>query len=225
VGQASSLPPNLRQAGSLPHLLRPGRLFLGGGLALAELDGFADAVAEVIQLGTASDAATLYFQLGNLRRMEWEFALDAFAGDDSPDSEHLAEAAAASGDHRAAEDLDSLVLAFQDAGVDIDRVADIELRRLGGELLLLDQLSAVLLFDELDDVVVHGMKFLPNLNVRFRGRLAVERPIASGGRCPRLAGMWFGVALWRVEQVGPPLARAEVTLLPPPAGDLFVVAV
>src|SRR5205814_8027896 len=49
-----------------------GGFFLGGGFALAETDGFADAVAEVVQLGPAGHAAALDINLGDLRRVQRE---------------------------------------------------------------------------------------------------------------------------------------------------------
>src|SRR5262249_39147417 len=49
---------------------------------------------------------------------------------DAADSEHLAHALAAAGNDHAVEDLDAFLLPFQDALVDIDGVADLELRNL-----------------------------------------------------------------------------------------------
>ena len=98
------------------------------GLALAQARRLADAVAQVVQLGPADRAGALHLDLGDLRRVQREDALDAFALDDAADGEHLAHALAAAGDHHAAEDLDALLLAFQDALVDVHLVADLELR-------------------------------------------------------------------------------------------------
>ena len=94
--------------------------------ALLQADGLADAVAEVVELRPAGDARPLHHDLGDPRRVEGELPLHPLALHDAADGEHLAGAGAAAGDHDAAEDLDPLLLAFEDAAVDVDRVADLE---------------------------------------------------------------------------------------------------
>ena len=64
--------------------------------------------------------ATLGECSGNLR-------FHPFALHDAANGEHLAAARAAAGDHHAVENLDALFLAFENPGVDVDRVADLEL--------------------------------------------------------------------------------------------------
>ena len=56
-------------------------------------------------------------------------------------------ARAAAGDHHAVENLDPLLLAFQNPRVHVDRVADLELGNLG--------LQAAL-FDQFQDLLAHG---------------------------------------------------------------------
>src|SRR3954451_2039079 len=81
------------------------RLFLRGALPLAEADGLADAIAQIVQLRTSCNAAALDVNFGNLRRMQRELSLDALAGNDAADREHLAAAATRTTNDRAAENL------------------------------------------------------------------------------------------------------------------------
>src|SRR5438552_6878378 len=65
------------------------------GLALAQLGRLADAVAQVEQLRPPHLAGPLHLDLGDLRRVDREDALDALALHDAADGEHLADALAA----------------------------------------------------------------------------------------------------------------------------------
>src|SRR5262245_44870533 len=69
--------------------------------------------------------------------MDREDSFDSLALDDAADGKHLIDARAATRDHAAGKHLDALLLAFKDALVDIDLVANLELRdfRLLGGLL------------------------------------------------------------------------------------------
>src|SRR5688572_25679277 len=60
------------------------------GPAFAQPGGLADAVAQVVQLGPADPAGALDLDLGNLRRVEGEDALDPLALDNAADRKHLA---------------------------------------------------------------------------------------------------------------------------------------
>src|SRR4051794_1504343 len=97
------------------------RLLFGAGhglsaAALTELDGLAHAVTEEVQLGAADDAGPLHFHLGDARRMQRELALHAFTLHNPPDRERLPCPAAGAGNHHAVEDLNALLVAFQDPG-------------------------------------------------------------------------------------------------------------
>src|SRR5437773_10519461 len=124
-----------------PMLLRTSGLFLPRAFALAKADGFADSITQVVELGAASDAAPFDFDLGDSRGVKRKLSLDPLAGDDPPDRKHLAAAAARAADDRAAEDLDTLVLAFEDPGVNVDRVADGKLRQFALQAGLFDELE------------------------------------------------------------------------------------
>src|SRR5262249_29218046 len=102
------------------------------GLALAQPGRLADALAEVVQLRPPNLAGALHLDLGDLRRVQREDALDALALDDAADGEHLAHALVAHADDDALEDLHALLLALEDALVDLHLVADGEL----GDFLL-----------------------------------------------------------------------------------------
>src|SRR5438874_1442765 len=114
-------------------MLCAGRLFFRHSLALPKADGLADTLAQVVKLGPASHTAALHLDLGNLWRMKRKLPLHPFAGHDPPHGEHFPAAAAGSGNHRAAEDLNSLVLTLEDARMHIDSVADCKLGRFGFE--------------------------------------------------------------------------------------------
>src|SRR6478752_742298 len=113
---------------SIPNsaLLGLGGFFLHSGLLLAEANGFADPIAEIVELGPAGHAAALDFDLGDFGRVQRKLALDAFAGNNATHREHLAAAAAGTGDHRTAEDLNALIFAFKNSRMHIDRIADCE---------------------------------------------------------------------------------------------------
>src|SRR5262245_24858756 len=149
-------PPSSRRllfAFLLPSLLlRPSRAaghqkLAALALPLAKPGRLADAVAEVIKLGPADLAGPLHLDLGDLRRVDGEDALDALALHDTPDREHLAKALALPRDDHAVEHLDALLAAFQDALVDVHRVADRELRKV---------LLRVGLFHQAHQSVLHG---------------------------------------------------------------------
>src|SRR5438105_1771379 len=84
---------------------------VGAGLevALADPGRFTHALAQVIQLRAPHGAGAFHLDLGNLRGIDREDALDTFALDDAADGEHLAGSFAPPADHRATEDLDALL--------------------------------------------------------------------------------------------------------------------
>jgi hypothetical protein len=75
--------------------------------------------------------------------VERETTLDAFAVGNLADGERGVHASATTGDHNAGENLDTLLAAFDNAGVDLDRIADIEVNDVRFQLLLLDFLDDV----------------------------------------------------------------------------------
>ena len=127
---------------------RGGRLF---PLDLADLDqpgGLADAVPQVEQLGPAGLAAPLDGHLADVRAVQREDAFHALVVHDPADGEHLVDAPPLLHDDGAAERLDALLVALDDPGGDVDRVAHEELR---------DVLLEVVLFDGFDEFVDHGV--------------------------------------------------------------------
>src|SRR5207249_5524763 len=108
-----------------------------------------DALAQVKELRAPDFAGPLHLDFGELRRVHGENALDAFALHDAANGEHLAHAFAAPGDHGAAEDLDALLLTFEDALVHLHLVADLELRGVLPHGGLFDQGEEFILHDSL----------------------------------------------------------------------------
>ncbi len=76
-----------------------------------------------------------HFELFDLGGVEREDTFDAFVVDDAADGEGGVDAVALLHDDGAGEDLDTFLVAFDDALVDIDDVADFELGGLGLEVL------------------------------------------------------------------------------------------
>src|SRR5690606_34723123 len=89
----------------------------------------ADAIAEVVELRAAHVAAASDLDVLHAGAVHGEDPLDALAGDDAPNGDRLAEAAALVGDHGAREDLDALLVAFLDEVVDVDGVAHVQHRQ------------------------------------------------------------------------------------------------
>src|SRR5262245_28829363 len=83
----------------LPHTLLRGCFVLARVRGpLAEAARLAAAFAHVVELRAADAAAALHFDLGDARGVDRELSLDALAGDDPADGEHLAGTRAALGD-------------------------------------------------------------------------------------------------------------------------------
>jgi hypothetical protein len=129
---------------------------LEGALAAAfsQSDRFTASLAQEVQLGASDDASAFDFDFVYLGRMQRELSFDTFSRDDAPNDEHLSGSTAASGDNRTAEDLDTFLVAFQNLGMNVDRIPDIELGRIGLQRGL---------FDQADNVLAHG------LSIRWNG--------------------------------------------------------
>jgi len=125
-------------------------------------------------VGVAGD-----LDFGDLRGVEGEGPLDAFVGDDAADDDRLVDGRALDGDDDAGEDLDTFLVAFDDADVDVDVVADGDVGKVG---------LHVPLFDLFDDRVSHGVvpcrlrAFGPRLVVLVacRRRLALASGVGAG---------------------------------------------
>src|SRR5690606_34971910 len=70
--------------------------------------------------------------------------------DDTADGEHFATARTAAGNDHAVEDLNSLFLTFENSSVNVDGVADLELRHFGLQRAF---------FDKLKGLLTHGTSF------------------------------------------------------------------
>ena len=88
--------------------------------------GFALSGAEVVEFGAADSPLALNFNFRNARRVNRENTLDTLAIRNSADGEVLVESPPLAADHDAGINLNTLLVAFNDAGVDFNSVADIE---------------------------------------------------------------------------------------------------
>src|SRR3954468_501080 len=118
---------------------RPQRM-LGSGARrrfalLLDLGGLAAEFAQVVQLGPADVTAPGHLDLGDVRGVHREGALDADVVGDLADREGLADAAALAADDHAQELLDPGARALDDADVDIHGVARPEVRDVGTQRL------------------------------------------------------------------------------------------
>lgn len=116
---------------------------LHAAAAVAQAAGAADALTQEVQLGPAGVGPADDLVLGDPRRVDREHTLHALVVDDPPHADHLVRAATLAADEHALEHLDALLVALDDAAVDIDGVAhiharDVVLQGVGGQGL--DQL-------------------------------------------------------------------------------------
>src|SRR5262245_48068727 len=115
-------------------------------LALGDTRALAGAAAQVIELGTTHDAAANHGDAVDVRRIDREHALHAFAERNLANGEVRADALVRTGDDDAFVGLDAGALAFDDAHADADGVARAEFGNILGSL------GDFLGFDLLDQV-------------------------------------------------------------------------
>jgi hypothetical protein len=105
--------------------------------ALGDTGGLAGAAAQIIKLGAAHDTAADNFDRLDVRAVQREHALHAFAEADLANGKGGAQPAVGAGDADAFVILNAGALAFHDAHADAQRIARAEFRdRLGGGELL-----------------------------------------------------------------------------------------
>src|SRR4051794_29218239 len=97
-------------------------------LALGDAGALAAQAAQVIELGATDLAAAHHLDRVDHRRIEREYALDAFAVRNLAHGEILLEARAGTADADALVGLDAAALAFDHLDVDDHRVAGTEIR-------------------------------------------------------------------------------------------------
>src|SRR5579859_1443854 len=136
-------------------LLGGGGVALGGGQLgriagglLGDTRRLAAAITQIIELGATDVTTADHFDLGDIRGVEREDTLDAFAVGDLAHGERAVQAGIAAGDDDALVSLQTLAGAFDHLDVDLDGVARGEVRdRLAGgelgDLLLLQRLNNV----------------------------------------------------------------------------------
>src|ERR1700682_51166 len=97
--------------------------------------------AEVIQLRPAGPAFLLHFHFRDARRMERKHTLDAFAVGNAADGKGFVEPASFSANNDSGKNLDSFLVAFDDAGVEAHAVANFKFRDVGLDLFLFDSVN------------------------------------------------------------------------------------
>jgi hypothetical protein len=94
------------------------------GAVLDGRGGFALAGAEVVEFCAAHGTPALDLDLGDAGRMQRKDTLDPLAVGNTANGEVRVDAGPLSANHNTRVDLDPLLVAFDDAGVDFDGVAD-----------------------------------------------------------------------------------------------------
>src|SRR5678815_1742860 len=107
-------------------LLAAGRLSFALFLLLLDSGGFANAFPQVVELGTTNTTLAQHFDLGDVRRMQREHALDTDAGADLANGERLTDAFSVLLDDGALERLFALLVAFDNPHHDLDGVAHLK---------------------------------------------------------------------------------------------------
>ena len=120
-------------------LVRSSFFVVTGADFFFDFGGFADAVAEVVQFGATDAAFAGDFDFGDFWAVDWEDALDAFAVDQATHGEGGVDVAVAFAfaDDGAAEELDTLFVAFFNAVVHGHRVTNVEWGGVLGAAILL----------------------------------------------------------------------------------------
>ncbi len=86
------------------------------------------ALAQIIKFCSSGFSAAGCLYIDDDRRMKRESSFDAFTRDNPADGESLADAAASSGNHGAAEDLDAFLVALDNFAMNIDCIANFKMR-------------------------------------------------------------------------------------------------
>src|SRR4030095_14190080 len=100
--------------------------------------GFSFALAEIVQLCAAHFALALDFDFGNARRVYRKNAFDTFAVTDAANGEVRIRAGTLTANDNSAVNLNALLVAFDDSGMDLHSIADAKLRNVLLELFALD---------------------------------------------------------------------------------------
>ena len=134
----------------------------GSGVELLFLDlgGFADFVSEIVELGASDMPSALHFDSVDSGGVKRENLFHADTERDTSDSESLADSAAPSCDDNAGEELDTLVIAFDDLVVNFYGVTDVEVRNI---------LLALHFFDFVNHVHIFNPPILIRSSKRDRG--------------------------------------------------------
>src|SRR5205823_12085577 len=97
--------------------------------------------AEVIELGAAGPAFLFHLDFRDSRRMKRKHALDSFPIGNPADGERFVQSASFPANDNAGKNLDPLLIAFDDASMHADAIANLEFGDIGFELFLLDSVN------------------------------------------------------------------------------------
>lgn len=117
---------------------------LHAAATITETTRLTGALTEEVQLCSSGICSADNLDLRDLRRVEWEDTLHALVCNDAADGDRFAHAATLTRDKHALEYLDTLLIAFDDAAVHVDRVTDIEEGEIALEVLSVDALDDAL---------------------------------------------------------------------------------
>lgn len=124
-------------------------------LLLLNLSCLTNSTSEVVELSAANLTYAIYFNLLNIRRMDRESLLNAYAVGNSSNREGLGDSAAVLSDNGTVEHLCSGLLSLSDADVNLYAITDVELRNLSLKLLIYKSLD-----------LFHFMALLNTTNIR-----------------------------------------------------------
>ncbi len=108
---------------------------------MCELDGFSGAFAEEVEFCSSGLSASNRLYIDDIGRVKREDTLDTFAAYHPAYGEHFIDPTSLAGDYRAVKDLDTFLLAFFDLVVDVNDIADFEIRHVFFQALGFDSVE------------------------------------------------------------------------------------
>lgn len=117
-----------------------GRLFRNrmGGVLMGQSNSFAGSLSEEVELCSSGLSASNRLYIDDVGRVKREDAFDTFAAYHPAYGEHFIDPTSLAGDYRAVKNLDTFLLAFFDLVVDVNDIADFEIRHVFFQALAFD---------------------------------------------------------------------------------------
>lgn len=110
----------------------------------AESDGLATSLTQEVELRTTNNTLPFDVNLVDLGGMKWELSLNPFATYNPTDNEHFSRSAATLGNDSAAKNLDTFFVPFQDFGMNINHISNLECIDVGFHGGLFDEIKNLL---------------------------------------------------------------------------------